>query len=130
MDAILAIDAGTTGITALVVDGSATVIARGYQEFPQYFPADGQVEHDLAEMWAATLAANGTADVGFVHLDVIAAPKVTADPVTALADHASAELVQDLESGFVPAKAKLALELHGGGPSSRLSPWPKRPGRP
>lgn len=43
-----------------------------------------------------------------------AAPKVAADPVAALADHARAELMQDLEGRFVPAKAKLALELHGG----------------
>ena len=57
MTAILAIDAGTTGITALVVDSSAAVLARGYQEFPQHFPADGWVEHDLGEMWSATLAA-------------------------------------------------------------------------
>ena len=57
MPAILSIDAGTTGITALVVDESATIIARGYREFPQHFPADGWVEHDLGEMWSATLEA-------------------------------------------------------------------------
>jgi glycerol kinase len=57
MSAILSIDAGTTGITALVVDESARIIARGYREFPQHFPADGWVEHDLGEMWSATLAA-------------------------------------------------------------------------
>ena len=57
MDAILSIDAGTTGITALVVDGSASIIAQGYREYPQHFPADGWVEHDLSEMWSATLAA-------------------------------------------------------------------------
>lgn len=57
MDAILAIDAGTTGITVLVVDPSATVVAHGYREFPQHFPADGWVEHDLSELWSATLAA-------------------------------------------------------------------------
>ncbi len=55
--ALLAIDAGTTGVTALLVDEAATVVARGYREFPQYFPADGWVEHDLGEIWAATLAA-------------------------------------------------------------------------
>ena len=54
---ILAIDAGTTGITALVVDHRASVIAVGYREFTQHFPADGRVEHDLTEMWSATLAA-------------------------------------------------------------------------
>jgi glycerol kinase len=57
MSAVLAIDAGTTGVTALVVDESATVVAQGYQEFAQHFPADGWVEHDLGEIWAATLAA-------------------------------------------------------------------------
>ena len=54
---ILAIDAGTTGITALVVDRHAQVIASGYREFTQHFPADGRVEHDLGEMWSATLSA-------------------------------------------------------------------------
>jgi glycerol kinase len=57
MSAVLAIDAGTTGVTALVVDESATVVAQGYREFAQHFPADGWVEHDLGEIWAATLAA-------------------------------------------------------------------------
>ena len=58
MDAILSIDAGTTGITALVVDGSASIIAQGYREYPQHFPADGWVEHDLARglAWRWTLA--------------------------------------------------------------------------
>lgn len=54
---LLAIDAGTTGVTALIVDESGQVVAQGYREFPQYFPADGQVEHDLGEIWAATLDA-------------------------------------------------------------------------
>ena len=54
---ILAIDAGTTGVTALVVGTDARVLARGYSEFPQYFPAEGWVEHDPNEIWAATLTA-------------------------------------------------------------------------
>lgn len=56
-DLVLAIDAGTTGVTALLVDHSAKVIARGYREFPQHFPDDGWVEHDLNEIWSATLGA-------------------------------------------------------------------------
>jgi glycerol kinase len=55
--ALLALDAGTTGITALVVDEQARVRARGYREFPQHFPADGWVEHDLGQMWSATVEA-------------------------------------------------------------------------
>lgn len=61
MPALLAIDAGTTGITALVVDDHARVLARGYAEFEQHYPAEGQVEHDLGQMWAATLAATRAA---------------------------------------------------------------------
>ncbi len=52
---ILAIDAGTTGMTALLVTEDAKVVARGYSEFPQHFPADGWVEHDPDEIWEATL---------------------------------------------------------------------------
>jgi glycerol kinase len=54
---VLAIDAGTTGVTALVVAEDATVMARGYQEFPQHFPRPGWVEHDPEEIWTATLQA-------------------------------------------------------------------------
>src|SRR5436190_940873 len=38
---VLAIDAGTTGVTALVVDETGAVVARGYEEFPQHFPQPG-----------------------------------------------------------------------------------------
>jgi glycerol kinase len=54
---ILAIDAGTTGVTALLVSPVGEVLSTGYAEFPQHFPADGCVEHELGEIWAATLAA-------------------------------------------------------------------------
>lgn len=61
---LLAIDAGTTGITALIVDHRAEVVASGYREFTQHFPADGRVEHDLSEMWAATCEASEQALAG------------------------------------------------------------------
>jgi glycerol kinase len=58
---ILAIDAGTTGVTALVVSQSGQIIARGYQEFEQHFPTPGWVEHQPEQIWQATLAAVGRA---------------------------------------------------------------------
>jgi len=61
---------------------------------------------------AAPLAAHRPADIGFVNLNMIAAREIAADTVAPLADHPRAQLVQDIEGGFVPAKAKLALELH------------------
>jgi glycerol kinase len=54
---VLAIDAGTTGVTALVVGEDAQVVARGYEEFQQHFPKPGWVEHSPEEIWQATLSA-------------------------------------------------------------------------
>jgi glycerol kinase len=58
---VLAIDAGTTGVTALVVTGEGRIAARGYQEFAQHFPQPGWVEHAPDDIWDATLAATRTA---------------------------------------------------------------------
>lgn len=54
---ILAIDAGTTGVTALAVNPSGEVLAKGYEEFPQHYPRPGWVEHDPEQIWGATLSA-------------------------------------------------------------------------
>ncbi len=61
MSAVLAIDAGTTGVTALVVSEKGEIIARGYREFAQHFPEPGWVEHEPADIWNAVLAAVGDA---------------------------------------------------------------------
>lgn len=55
--AILAIDAGTTGVTGLLISEKGEVISRGYSEFQQHFPKPGWVEHDPEEIWEATLRA-------------------------------------------------------------------------
>ncbi|WP_151082716.1 glycerol kinase GlpK [Nocardioides cynanchi] len=54
---VLAIDAGTTGVTAVVVTADGRIAARGYQEFSQHFPQPGWVEHAPEEIWQATLEA-------------------------------------------------------------------------
>jgi glycerol kinase len=54
---VLAIDAGTTGVTALVISSGGTIAGRGYQEFHQYYPEPGWVEHLPEDIWRATLAA-------------------------------------------------------------------------
>ena len=53
--AVLAIDAGTTGVTALVVDVDGQIISKSHIEFPQHFPRSGWVEHNPEEIWQATL---------------------------------------------------------------------------
>lgn len=55
---VLAVDAGTTGVTVLVVGEDAAVLGRGYTEFPQHFPRPGWVEHAPEEIWQATLTAS------------------------------------------------------------------------
>lgn len=52
---ILAIDAGTTGVTALIVDVNGQIVSKSYTEFPQHYPRSGWVEHDPEEIWHATL---------------------------------------------------------------------------
>ena len=54
---VLAIDAGTTGVTALIVAADGSVAGRGYQEFRQYYPQPGWVEHLPEGIWQATLTA-------------------------------------------------------------------------
>ena len=49
---VLALDQGTSGSTALVVDSDGRVLSRGYAELPQYYPRPGWVEHDPEEIWS------------------------------------------------------------------------------
>ena len=48
---ILSIDQGTTGSRAVVYDKKGRVKHGAYQEFRQYFPRPGWVEHDPDEIW-------------------------------------------------------------------------------
>ena len=57
MTAILALDQGTTGSTALVVREDGHVIGRGYREFTQFFPEPGWVEHDPLELLRVSVEA-------------------------------------------------------------------------
>jgi glycerol kinase len=53
MDYILAIDEGTTGTTALLMDTELNQVATASVDFDQHFPKPGWVEHDLGDIWAA-----------------------------------------------------------------------------
>jgi glycerol kinase len=48
---VLALDQGTSGSTALVVDVEGRALARGYAELPQHYPQAGWVEHDPEQIW-------------------------------------------------------------------------------
>jgi glycerol kinase len=48
---ILALDQGTTSTRAILFDHKGTIIGVAQQEFTQYFPKPGWVEHDAVEIW-------------------------------------------------------------------------------
>ncbi len=54
---LLAIDQGTTGTTALLMDTHGNPVGRANREFPQHFPRPGWVEHEPDEIWSSVLEA-------------------------------------------------------------------------
>lgn len=52
---LLAIDQGTTGSTALVMDTRGKPLARETREFPQYFPQPSWVEHEPEEIFQSVV---------------------------------------------------------------------------
>ncbi|MDE0393622.1 MAG: FGGY family carbohydrate kinase, partial [Gammaproteobacteria bacterium] len=59
--AVLALDQGTTGSTALVISEDGRVLGHGYSEFTQHFPRPGWVEHDPDEILDVTVRVVGEA---------------------------------------------------------------------
>ena len=53
---ILALDQGTTSSRAILFDHDGNVRASAGQEFKQYYPQPGWVEHDAEEIWQSQLA--------------------------------------------------------------------------
>ena len=51
---ILAIDLGTTGSRVMILDREGTVCGSRYEEFTQFYPQPGWVEHDAREIWQVT----------------------------------------------------------------------------
>ncbi len=72
-DCVLAIDQGTTGTTALLLDKDVRVIASHNVEFPNHYPHPGCVEHDVAQLWTSIGAAipGSLAQPGDVHIRAI-----------------------------------------------------------
>ncbi len=53
---ILAIDQGTTSSRAILFNREGEIAGIAQQEFEQFFPKPGWVEHDANEIWTSTLA--------------------------------------------------------------------------
>lgn len=52
---LMALDQGTTSSRCMIFDKTGNVIAMAQEEFPQYFPQSGWVEHDANEIWDSQL---------------------------------------------------------------------------
>jgi glycerol kinase len=52
---VLAVDQGTTGTTAMVVDAAGHIRGRAYGEIRQFYPRPGWVEHDPEEIYRSVI---------------------------------------------------------------------------
>lgn len=53
---ILALDQGTTSSRAILFNRAGEIVATAQQEFQQYYPQPGWVEHDPDEVWSSILS--------------------------------------------------------------------------
>ncbi|MCX8998416.1 glycerol kinase GlpK [Rhizobiaceae bacterium BDR2-2] len=90
---ILAIDQGTTSTRSMLFDRHMRVVGLGQQEFPQYFPASGWVEHEAEEIWESVLATVRTAlaEAGIGAADVAAIGITNQRETTVVWDRQSGE---------------------------------------
>ncbi len=74
MRAVLAIDQGTTGTTALLVGPDQRILASHNVEFPNHYPSPGLVEHDVAQIATSVeqAVAGAFAASGLTGRDVVA----------------------------------------------------------
>ncbi len=93
---VLAIDAGTTGVTALLVTADGRIAARGYEEFPQHFPQPGWVEHEPEQIWQATLSATRQA---------LAAPEVEPPTAVGITNQRETAVLWDRRTLAAPRRA-------------------------
>jgi glycerol kinase len=55
MPYLLALDQGTTSSRSILFDLNGVIVSVAQQEFQQYFPQDGWVEHDAEQIWESQI---------------------------------------------------------------------------
>jgi len=90
---VLAIDQGTTGSTALVLDRKLKVKAKVNREFRQIFPKPGWVEHDVEDIWESVQKSvrGALKDAGIRPKDVAAIGITNQRETVALFDRATGQ---------------------------------------
>ena len=94
---LVAIDQGTTSTRAIVFDATLAPVATAQQEFIQFFPAPGWVEHDPEEIWTTTVATvrDAMAKAGITAKEVAALGITNQRETTLLWDRASGKPVHN-----------------------------------
>lgn len=89
---VLAIDQGTTSSRAIIFNEEFEIVSSAQQEFQQYFPQSGWVEHDPEEIWSSTLSTCRQA---------LEKASLTADQITAIGitNQRETTLIWDRETG-------------------------------
>ena len=108
-DLILAIDQGTTGSTALLVDSGVNVLGTFNVEFPNHYPQPGHVEHDVGEIWVSIREAV----LGVLSKTGVDATRIAAIPKSKRDSLDSASCCQYVSVGnpmAVPLKTVLQIE--------------------
>ncbi len=92
---VLAIDQGTTSTRASLFRADTSVAAFAQAEFPQYFPADGEVEHEPEDLWRTTVECcrGAMAKAGASAKDIVAIGITNQRETTLLWDRATGRAV-------------------------------------
>jgi glycerol kinase len=121
---ILAIDQGTTGTTALIVDHEGKIRGRGYARITQYYPRPGWVEHDPVEIWQRTLEAVGQAKqaAGIGNSDIAAIGIANQRETTILVDKATGKSMGRAIVWQCRRTADMCEQLKAGGAAEIIQP--------
>jgi glycerol kinase len=94
---VMALDAGTTSIRAILFDHDGEVVASASQEFPQIYPEPGWVEHNPHDIWNTqlTVAKRVLAQAGLTAADVAAIGVTNQRETTVLWDRSTGEPVMN-----------------------------------
>jgi glycerol kinase len=88
---VLAIDQGTTSTRAMLFRADTSVAALAQREFPQHFPADGEVEHEPEDLWttAVETCRGAMREAGATARDIVAIGITNQRETTLLWDRAT-----------------------------------------
>lgn len=97
MGVVMALDAGTTSIRAILFDHDGEVVAAASQEFPQIYPQPGWVEHNPLDIWntQVTVAKQALTQAGLTAADVAAIGVTNQRETTVVWDRATGEPVMN-----------------------------------